>query len=68
MAKTVVAEIGTATRIIRPKPLHAVSNRVSGTRTVGGRRIIIRAIIRTGIVIRTGEHACPFSSGCDDLI
>ena len=52
MAKAVVAEIGPTLRIIRPEPLHTIGHWVSGTRTVGGRRIVIRAIIRAVIIGR----------------
>src|SRR6516165_8724028 len=57
VAKAVVAEIGPTLRIIRLEPLHTVGHWVSGTRTVGGRRIVIRAIIRAVIIGRRKRSA-----------
>jgi hypothetical protein len=63
VTKSVVPEICAAAWIKRPKPLHAVSDRVSGRRTVrhGGRRAVIaRTIIARGVGggQRTA-HDCP---------
>jgi hypothetical protein len=70
MTISVVSEICSAARIKRPEPLHAISDRVTGRRTVGhgGRSTIIastivaRTIVASARAVGGGQRAandCP---------
>ena len=60
MTIPVVPEICSAPRVIRPEPLHAVSDRVNGRRTVRHRRrIIAGTVVARGRGDQRSAYDCP---------